>query len=66
MGRPEIAVPGWATNAFGLLLIVLFQAFMGSIMFIFITLSNRQGAQFLPVRDYSYFVLKIRRIACQA
>jgi hypothetical protein len=66
LGRPEIAWPGWATSAFGLLLIIMFQALIGSVMFIFITLSNRQGAQFLPVRDYSYFVLKIRRIACQA
>lgn len=64
LGRPEIAWPGWATSAFGLLLIIMFQALIGSVMFIFITLSNRQGAQFLPVRDYSYFVLKIRRIAC--
>jgi hypothetical protein len=62
----DMAISGWATNAFGLLLIIMFQAIIGSIMFIFITLSNRQGAQFLPVRDYSYYVLKIRRIACQA
>lgn len=56
------AIPGWATNAFGLLLIVLVQAFFGSVMFIYITLNSRQGAHFLPVRDYSYFVLKTRRI----
>lgn len=61
----DLAIPGWATNAFGLLLIILFQAIASSIMFIFIILSNRQGANFLPVRDYSYFVLKTRRIACQ-
>ncbi|MBL8799292.1 MAG: glycosyl transferase, partial [Planctomycetia bacterium] len=61
----DLAIPGWATNAFGLLLIILFQAIASSVMFIFIILSNRQGANFLPVRDYSYFVLKTRRLACQ-
>ncbi|MFO0936820.1 MAG: glycosyltransferase [Gemmataceae bacterium] len=56
------AIPGWATNAIGMLLIILFLVFMLSIQFIFITLSNRQSAHFLPVRDYSYFVLRTRRI----
>jgi len=59
----DLAIPGWATNAFGLLLILLFQAIMGSVLFIFIILSNRQGANFLPVRDYGYFVLKTQRVA---
>jgi hypothetical protein len=59
------AIQGWATYTFGLLLVILIQAIMGSILFIFISLSNRQGANFLPVRDYSYFVLRTRRIACQ-
>jgi polyisoprenyl-phosphate glycosyltransferase len=60
----EIAIPGWATNAFGLLLVIIIQAIMSSVLFIFIILSNRQGANFLPVRDYSYFVLRTRRVAC--
>ncbi|MGE3805100.1 MAG: glycosyl transferase [Gemmataceae bacterium] len=61
----EMAIPGWATNAFGLLLIVLFQAIISSVLFIFIILGNRQGANFLPVRDYSYFVLRTRRLVCR-
>jgi hypothetical protein len=60
----DMAIPGWATNAFGLLVVVLFQAITSSVMFIFIILGNRLGANFLPVRDYSYFVLKTRRVAC--
>src|SRR5262249_23135229 len=55
---------GWATNAFGLLLVIMFLAIMQSMMFIFIILNNRLGANFLPVRDYGYFVLRTRRIAC--
>jgi hypothetical protein len=62
LGRPEIAVPGWATYTFGLLLVILFQTITSSIMFIFLVLSNRQGANFLPVRDYRYFVLRTRRL----
>jgi glycosyltransferase involved in cell wall biosynthesis len=61
----EMAIPGWATNAAGLLLVLLFQAIMSSIMFIFIILNNRHGANFLPVRDYGYFVLRTRRITWQ-
>jgi polyisoprenyl-phosphate glycosyltransferase len=61
----DMAIPGWATNAFGLLLIILFQAITSSVLFIFIVLNNRLGARFLPVRDYSYFVLKTRRLACR-
>jgi glycosyltransferase involved in cell wall biosynthesis len=60
----DMAIAGWATNAFGLLLVIMFLAIMQSMMFIFIILNNRLGANFLPVRDYSYFVLKTRRIAC--
>jgi glycosyltransferase involved in cell wall biosynthesis len=58
----DLWIWGWATNAFGLLVVILFQAIMGSILFIFLVLNNRQGANFLPVRDYSYFVLRTRRI----
>jgi polyisoprenyl-phosphate glycosyltransferase len=66
LGGPEgMAIPGWATSAAGLLIVILFQAIMTSVMFIFIILSNRQGATFLPVRDYSYFVLKTRRLTCK-
>jgi len=65
LGPPGMAIPGWATNAAGLLLVILFQAIMNSVMFVFIILNNRYGATFLPVRDYSYFVLKTRRLACK-
>lgn len=51
-----LAIPGWATSAAGLLLIVLLQAVMFSIVFCFIILNNRQGTTVLPLRDYKYFV----------
>ncbi|MBV9122989.1 MAG: glycosyltransferase [Planctomycetes bacterium] len=61
----HLAIPGWATYAAGLLLVLLFQAIMISFLFIFIILHNRQGANFLPIRDYHYFLLRIRNLPCQ-
>lgn len=54
------AIAGWATTAAGLLLVVLMQAVMISLVFIFSMLNNRQAATFLPIRDYSYFVARAR------
>ncbi|GIW82997.1 MAG: hypothetical protein KatS3mg105_4804 [Gemmatales bacterium] len=58
----DLVVPGLATNAFGLLLVMLFQALMSSVLFFYIILNNRHGPNFLPIRDYCYFVLRTRRI----
>lgn len=51
-----LAIPGWATNAVGLLLVLLSQLFLLSLIFAFMVLSGRQGSSFLPERDYVYFV----------
>ena len=52
----DLAVPGWATYSTGLLVILLFQAVLSSMVFVFFTLSGRTGAGFIPIRDYAYFV----------
>jgi hypothetical protein len=52
----SLAVPGWATTAFGALLVLLLQSVMLSVAFSFMILSGRQGASFLPCRDYAYYV----------
>ncbi len=52
----NLAILGWATTAFGILTIILFQAVMLSIQFSFIVLGGRQGTSFLPCRDYGYYV----------
>lgn len=49
-------VPGWATSTVGLLAIMLSQAVIGTLVFSFMSLGARHGSQFLPRRDYSYFV----------
>ena len=52
----SLAIPGWATTAFGLLLVLLLQGAMFLVIFCFITLAGRNGSSFLPVRDHGYFV----------
>lgn len=59
----DLAIPGWATTAAGLLLVVLLQAIMISLIFVFIILNGRKSANFLPIRDYRYFVLRVRSVA---
>jgi polyisoprenyl-phosphate glycosyltransferase len=50
------AIPGWATTASGILLVVLFQAIGFAILFAFVILHGRSQPSFIPVRDYAYFV----------
>jgi hypothetical protein len=57
------AIPGWATTTAGLLLVVLLQAIMISFIFIFIILNGRKSANFLPIRDYQWFILRVRNVA---
>jgi polyisoprenyl-phosphate glycosyltransferase len=54
----NLAIPGWATVAAGVITILLFQFIMLAINFSFITLSGRNGSFFLPKRDYAYFVAR--------
>lgn len=57
----DLAVPGWATFTVGLLLVVLTQAVIISLILILMMLNGRQASTFLPVRDYAYFVARVRR-----
>jgi hypothetical protein len=61
----HLAIPEWAAYTGGLLVVLLLQAIMMSFLFIFIILNGRKSANFLPIRDYSYFVLRLRSVACQ-
>jgi glycosyltransferase involved in cell wall biosynthesis len=60
IGVPES--PGWVAYIVGLLFTALMQAIMFSIFFIFIVLSGRNNASFLPCRDYHYFIWKLRSV----
>jgi hypothetical protein len=52
----DLAIPGWATSAVGLLLILLTQVVMASFVLSFAILGARHGSTFLPRRDYSLFI----------
>ena len=57
-----LAVPGWATSASGLLLILLMQAMMLAFVFCFVILGDRNSTTFLPLRDYLYFTADTRTL----
>lgn len=57
-----LAIPGWATSAFGSLLLLLFQSVILCFAFSFMILNGRQGATFLPCRDYAYYVKSVKTL----
>lgn len=59
----SLAIPGWATFAAGLSLVLLVQAILLMSVFSFVILAGRQGSSFLPRRDYAYFVAEVRPLA---
>ncbi len=58
----DLAIPGWATVSAGVLIIILFQAFLMASVFVLLTLHGRSSLGFLPIRDHAYFVDGIQRI----
>lgn len=58
----DLAIPGWATYVIALLLIILMQAVILSLFFIFLILSNRNHTGFLPAKDYQYFIAEEHEI----
>jgi hypothetical protein len=57
-----LAIPGWATYAVGLLLILLAQIMAISLGVVFFILSARNNTTFLPIRDYGHFVQQCTRM----
>lgn len=58
----NLAIPGWTSYLGALSLVILMQAVMLSLFFSFLVLSGRNASNFLPQRDYQYFVLDVRKI----
>lgn len=52
----DYAIPGWATNAFGFLLVTIFQLLIISLIIVLVLIKTRSNADFLPIRDYHYFI----------
>lgn len=61
----DLAVPGWATVASGLLLIAVTQAVTISLIMALMMLHGRQASTFLPLRDYRYFVAGLRHLGAE-
>ena len=58
----EMAIPGWATSTVGVLVVILLQAIMFCIVFSFMILGDRNRATFLPIRDYAYYIDRLREV----
>lgn len=52
----NLAIPGWATNAFGMSLVLIFQLLIIALIIVVITLKGRSSADFIPMRDFPFFV----------
>ena len=57
-----LAIPGWASYLVASLTIILVQAVSLSLFFVFMVLSGRNNAFFLPLRDHSHFIDRVRSI----
>ncbi|MGB7924620.1 MAG: glycosyltransferase [Pyrinomonadaceae bacterium] len=51
-----LAIPGWTTYVVALALVLLIQFITLSLFFVFIILNGKNNANFLPVRDYPFFI----------
>jgi hypothetical protein len=58
----DLAIPGWATSAFGLLLVLLVQGLLSSLVIVFLILQARSNMAFLPLRDYGFYILECKRV----
>lgn len=58
----NLAIPGWATNVTGLLLVLLCQSLLLSLIFTFGVLYSRGQSSFIPVRDCPLFVSRERTV----
>ena len=54
-----LAIPGWATSAFGLTLILLTQLIITSFFFVFFVLGSRTHQNFVPARDFQHYLSEV-------
>jgi polyisoprenyl-phosphate glycosyltransferase len=53
---PQIAVPGWASYLVVSFMVILLQSLTMTLFFIFMILHSRNYTNFLPKRDYEYYI----------
>ncbi len=56
------AIPGWATNAFGILTILLVQIVTFMLTFCFLILFTRGFSPFVPVRDFKFYIRQVDEV----
>ena len=56
-------VPGWALALGGLVVLLLGQAVVSALVFVFLVLHGRSQPLFIPIRDYSHFVTSLGALA---
>ena len=52
----DLAIPGWATYVFGLLIISFLQLILIGTVFSLIILATRNSVNVIPLRDYKYYI----------
>jgi hypothetical protein len=57
------AVPGWAVALGGLVMLLLGQAVVSALVFVFLVLHGRSQPLFIPIRDYGDFVTSLSTLA---
>lgn len=56
----DLAIPGWASTMFMALSILMMNGLLLSALFLFLVLSGRNQAGFIPIRDYRFFILSVK------
>ena len=57
-----LAIPGWATNAVGFILVILLQMLTVAVSLTLGIFFTRNSLNFLPARDYPYFIGDLRTL----
>lgn len=58
----DLAIPGWATTAAGLLLVIVLQMLTVALGLTLLVLFNRNNLSFLPLRDYRFFIAGVQKL----
>ena len=58
----DMAIPGWATSAVGILIVVFLQMVLLAAVLVFLVMHSRTSMSFVPVRDGRHFIRSVRKI----
>lgn len=61
-GLTGVSMRGWQIYAVGLFVMLLLQALLFSLVFVFIILASRNMSGFVPARDYGLFIEDFRAL----